>query len=323
MKILVCGGAGYVGAHVARELHLRGHEVIVLDNLSTGHRQAVRWGRLVQADILDTAAVDRVLASDSFGAVVHLCARSIVAESAEDPYAYYVNNVQGTLNVLSGMRRRGIDKLIFSSSAAVYGRPQSDVIHEAHPKEPINPYGNSKLMVERMLADAASAYGLSSVSLRYFNAAGAAHQDGIGESHTPETHLIPSILRSLLEGSTLQVFGDQHPTPDGTCVRDYVHVEDLATAHALALDFLASHRGSHAFNLGSGTGYSVAEVISAAEEITGELAKVVHRPPRPGDPSRLVASNMLAKGELGWGHSLRPLQDIILSAWEWHKDPKY
>ncbi|KAF1697891.1 UDP-glucose 4-epimerase GalE [Pseudoxanthomonas jiangsuensis] len=323
MKILVCGGAGYVGAHVARELHLRNHEVTVLDNLSTGHRQAVRWGRFVQADVMVPPSLDSVLRGGAFEAVVHLCALSIVSGSTADPYGYYLNNVQGTLNLLRSMRDHGVGKLVFSSTAAIYGQPLSDVISEDHPKNPLSPYGASKLMVERILADAATAYGLSSVSLRYFNAAGAAYLDGIGESHQPETHLIPNVLRSLLAGSPLQVFGNQYATPDGTCVRDYVHVRDLASAHALALDYLGNHTGAHAFNLGSGAGFSVMDVIRTAERVTGKRASVILREPRAGDPAQLVASSLLAQTELGWHAPLHDLDEIVLGAWRWHQDPAY
>ncbi|MCR6686405.1 UDP-glucose 4-epimerase GalE [Pseudoxanthomonas sp.] len=323
MNILVCGGAGYVGAHVARELHLRHHKVTVLDNLSTGHREAVRWGQLIQADILDTNALDSVFRENTFDAVIHLCARSIVSDSTTDPYGYYLNNVQGTLNVLRSMRANGVGKFVFSSSAAVYGQPISDVIHEDHPKNPLSPYGSSKWMVEQMLADAWSAYGLSSASLRYFNAAGAAHQDGIGESHDPETHLIPNVLRSLLAGTPLNVFGNGYPTPDGTCVRDYVHVEDLASAHVLALNYLDQNQGTHAFNLGSGTGFSVMDVIRTAERVTGRQARISPREPRAGDPARLVASNLLARTRLGWNPSQQDLDEIVLSAWRWHQDTAY
>jgi len=323
MKILVCGGAGYVGAHVARELHLRDHDVTVLDNLSTGHERAVRWGSLVHADILDPNALDSAFTGQGFDAVVHLCARSIVAESTANPYDYYLNNVQGTLNLLRAMRTHGVEKLVFSSTAAVYGQPQTEVIHEDHPKQPLSPYGASKLMVERILADAATAFGLSSVSLRYFNAAGAASQAGIGESHHPETHLVPNLLRSLLVQTPLQVFGSDYPTPDGTCIRDYVHVQDLADAHALALDYLEQRPGAHAFNLGSGTGFSVLEVVRAAEAVTGRRATIDARARRPGDPERLVASNELARTELGWSPARTRLEDILFSAWRWHQNPAY
>ena len=239
MKILVCGGAGYIGSHMARRLVDGGCEVSVLDNLSTGHRRAVRWCELLHADLLDPASLERAFASRRFDAVMHFCARSLVGESVAQPYDYYANNVVGTLHLLQVMQRYGVMRLVFSSTAAVFGQPRAERIDEAHPKAPINPYGASKLMVERILADAAAAYGLRSVALRYFNAAGASADGAIGESHHPETHLIPNVLRAALgSGPGLKVFGDDYPTRDGTCVRDYVHVDDLAQAHRLALEFM-------------------------------------------------------------------------------------
>src|SRR5690606_5511223 len=233
MHLLICGGAGYIGSHMAQWLSAHGHRVTVLDNLSTGHREAVRWGELVEADLLDPSSLDRVFLGRHFDAVMHFCAFSLVGESVRDPYAYYRNNVAGTLNLLEVMRRHDVQRLVFSSTAAVFGNPVSDLIDEEHPKVPINPYGASKLMVERILVDAASAYGLRSTALRYFNAAGALPEHGIGEAHACETHLIPNVLKAALgKGPALKVFGDDYPTPDGTCVRDYVHVQDLAQAHA-------------------------------------------------------------------------------------------
>ena len=252
MHLLVCGGAGYIGSHMAQWLAAHGHHVTVLDNLSTGHREAVRWGELVEADLLEPTSLERAFAGRRFDAVMHFCASSLVGESVREPYAYYRNNVAGTLNLLETMRRHGVDRLVFSSTAAVFGNPVTEMIDEGHPKAPINPYGASKLMVERILADAAHAYGLRSTALRYFNAAGALPEHGIGEAHACETHLIPNVLKAALgSGPALKVFGDDYPTPDGTCVRDYVHVQDLAQAHALALDYMESHPGAHAFNLGN------------------------------------------------------------------------
>ena len=253
MHILVCGGAGYIGSHMARWLALRDHRVTVLDNLSTGHREAVQWGDLVEADLLDPASLDRAFEGRKFDAVMHFCARSLVGESVLDPYAYYAANVSGTLHLLETMRKHGVDRLVFSSTAAVFGHPTSERIDEDHPKQPINPYGASKLMVERILADAAGAYGLRSVALRYFNAAGASPQATIGESHSPETHLVPNVLRAALgSGPALKVFGEDYATPDGTCIRDYVHVDDLAEAHLRALAYLDANAGALTFNLGNG-----------------------------------------------------------------------
>ncbi|MGY1425103.1 UDP-glucose 4-epimerase GalE [Lysobacter sp. A289] len=323
-QILVCGGAGYIGSHMARWLATRGIGVTVLDNLSTGHPEAVQWGELLDADLLDPASLERALTGRPFDAVMHFCARSLVGESMSQPYAYYANNVTGTLNLLEAMRRHGICKLVFSSTAAVFGQPVSERIDEEHPKAPINPYGASKLMVERILADAASAYGLRSVALRYFNAAGASDDACIGESHEPETHLIPNVLRAALgTGAGLKVFGDDYATPDGTCVRDYVHVDDLAQAHELALDYLDRHEGAHVFNLGNGQGFSVREVIEAAEVATGREIGYEVAPRRPGDPAVLVASSEKARRELGWAPVHADLAPIIESAWRWHQRQPY
>jgi UDP-glucose 4-epimerase len=322
--VLVCGGAGYIGSHMAQWLATRGIGVTVLDNLSTGHREAVRWGELIEADLLDPASLERAFAGRRFDAVMHFCARSLVGESMTQPYAYYANNVAGTLNLLEAMRRHEVDRLVFSSTAAVFGQPESERIDEDHPKAPINPYGASKLMVERILADAAAAYGLRSVALRYFNAAGASVDASIGESHEPETHLIPNVLRAALgAGPGLKVFGDDYPTPDGTCVRDYVHVDDLAQAHQLALDYMDAHEGAHVFNLGNGQGFSVREVIAAASDATGREVPYTVAPRRPGDPAVLVASSDKARAELGWAPAYTELAPIIASAWRWHQSQDY
>lgn len=321
--VLVCGGAGYVGSHTASVLAQHGHRVTVLDNLSTGHRDAVRWGRLVEADLLEPGQLDRAF-DEPVDAVMHFCALSLVGGSVADPYAYYRNNVAGTLNLLEAMKRHGVDRLVFSSTAAVFGQPQADRIDEDHPQAPINPYGASKAMVERILRDAAHAYGLRSVALRYFNAAGAAADRGIGESHSPETHLIPNVLRSALgTGPSLKVFGTDYPTADGTCVRDYVHVLDLADAHVLALGLMEREAGAHAFNLGNGSGFSVLEVIGAARRVTGREIAFDVAPPRAGDPAVLVASSDRARDVLGWSPRHAALDAIIDSAWHWHRAPAY
>jgi len=318
--ILVCGGAGYIGSHMARWLAVRGFTVSVLDNLSTGHREAVQWGELIEADVLDPSSLERAFQGRRFDAVMHFCARSLVGESVAKPYEYYANNVMGTLNLLEAMRRHDVSRLVFSSTAAVFGQPVADRLDEEHPKQPINPYGASKLMVERILADAAPAYGLRSVALRYFNAAGASPEGAIGESHQPETHLIPNVLRAALgTGPALKVFGDDYPTADGTCVRDYVHVDDLAQAHQLALDYLDAHPGAHAFNLGNGQGFSVREVIAAAEAVGGRKIEHAIEPRRPGDPSVLVASSAKAREQLGWTPVYTTLVPIIDSALRWHQ----
>ena len=324
MDILLCGGAGYIGSHMLKWLAMRGYRVTVLDNLSTGHREAVRWGELVEADLLDPATLERVFSGRHFDAVMHFCARSLVGDSVAQPYDYYANNVTGTLNLLQAMQRHGVAKLVFSSTAAVFGNPVSARIDEEHPKAPINPYGASKLMVERMLQDAASAYGLRSVALRYFNAAGASPEGDIGESHQPETHLIPNALRAALgTGPALKLFGDDYPTPDGTCVRDYVHVDDLAQAHERALAYMQAHEGAHAFNLGNGQGFSVREVIEAASRVAGRAVPFEVAPRREGDPATLVASSERARAELGWSPVHASLDEIIGTAWRWHQSPRY
>lgn len=324
MRVLVCGGAGYIGSHMARWLHREGVEVVVLDNLSTGHRQAVQWGSLIQADLLEPASLDAALQGQHFDAVMHFCARSLVGESVAKPYDYYSNNVAGTLNLLSAMHRHGLNRIVFSSTAAVFGIPQTRYIDERHAKVPINPYGASKLMAERILEDAAQAYGLRSVVLRYFNAAGAAGDGVIGEAHTPETHLIPNVLKAALgQGSGLKVFGTDYQTEDGTCVRDYVHVEDLAQAHWLALSFMDRCEGSHAFNLGNGHGFSVLQVIQRAVEVTGRDIPYEVAGRRAGDPAVLVASSDRAISELGWKPRHVELDTILADAWRWHLSPRF
>jgi UDP-glucose 4-epimerase len=324
MKVLVCGGAGYIGSHMVRYLLARGHEPVVFDNLSTGHRPAVGEAPLVVGDLLDSSALAQVLAGASFDAVMHFCARSLVGESVEQPYAYYENNVAGTLNLLQAMQAAGVQRLVFSSTAAVFGQPQGLLIDEQHPTQPINPYGASKLMVERMLADAQRAYGLRSVALRYFNAAGADRSGAIGESHHPETHLLPNVLRAALgQGSGLKVFGDDYATVDGTCVRDYVHVNDLAAAHLQALGYMDAHEGAHVFNLGNGQGFTVLQVIEAARRVTGADIPFERAPRRAGDPAVLVASSARAREVLGWQPAYRDIDAIIESAWRWHRAPRY
>lgn len=325
MKLLICGGAGYVGSHMVRYLLANDHDVVVYDDLSTGHREAVPKGvSFVHGDIGDAERLTRLFATHRFDAVIHFCARSLVGESVSEPYAYYRNNVGKTLVLLSAMREAGIERLVFSSTAAVFGHPASAAIDEVHPTEPINPYGRSKLMIEHVLADAARAYGLRSVALRYFNAAGADPSAAIGEAHDPETHLIPNVLKAVLgQGAALNVFGDDYDTRDGTCVRDYVHVNDLASAHLLAIRYLETREGAFRFNLGNGEGFSVREVIAAAERVTGRPVPHVIAPRRPGDPATLVASSALARAELGWQPQITRLDDILASAWQWHRQPQF
>ena len=324
MKFLVCGGAGYIGSHMVRYLLRREHEVVVYDDLSTGHRESVPADTLVVGDIGDAALLGQLFSQHRFDAVMHFCARSLVGESVSKPYLYYTNNVARTLVLLEAMQAVGVDRLVFSSTAAVFGNPQTPLITEQHPTDPINPYGQSKLMVEKILADAANAYGLRSVALRYFNAAGADPSGEIGEAHSPETHLIPNVLRSLLgQGSALKVFGSDYATRDGTCVRDYVHVNDLASAHLKAVEFMRDHEGAHIFNLGNGEGFSVREVIAAAERVTGQEVSYDMVARRPGDPPTLVASGQRARKLLGWQPEFTDLDDILASAWDWHTKPAF
>lgn len=321
MNILVCGGAGYIGAHMCKLLAAQGHDVTVFDNLSTGHAEAVRWGKLVQGDLLNSEDINNALKQRTYAAVMHFSARSLVGESMVKPNLYYQNNVAGTANLLDAMVKHSIQAFIFSSTAAIYGMPKYTPIDEQHPKSPINPYGNTKLMVETMLADYAKAFGLRSVSLRYFNAAGADPDGEIGEDHDPETHLIPNVLKSVLHQSKhpLKVFGDNYETPDGTCVRDYIHVADLGDAHLKALDYLLQGGQTDAFNLGNGKGFSVLDVIKAAKQVAGREIpySVVER--RPGDPAVLVASADKARKILNWSPNYTDLGRIIETAWRWHQ----
>jgi len=324
MKVLVCGGAGYIGSHMVRHLLAEGHAVIVFDNLSTGHRESVGSATLVESDLSDAKALQEVFTAHSIDAVMHFCALSLVGVSVKEPYLYYQNNVAATLNLLQAMRAASVDKLVFSSTAAVFGNPERELIDEAHPTRPINPYGASKLMVERVLADAAVAYGLRSVALRYFNAAGADASGEIGESHEPETHLIPNILKAALDkGGQLKIFGDDYATRDGTCVRDYVHVNDLAAAHLKAVEFMSTHEGAHVFNLGNGQGFTVLEVIAAAERVMGTRIAFERAPRRPGDPPVLVASSARAREQLGWSPVFTEMDGIIETACRWHRRPRY
>ncbi len=323
-KILVCGGAGYIGSHMVRTLRHVGYQVIVFDNVSTGHPEAVAGVECIRGDLLDIQVLQQVFAQHSFDAVMHFSAKSLVGESVANPSIYYKNNVTGSYNLLEAMRTSGVGCLVFSSTAAVYGNPAADRISEAHPCAPVNPYGRTKHMVETLLHDYASAYGIRSVALRYFNAAGADEQGDIGESHTPETHLIPNILLTALgKNKELHLFGDDYPTPDGTCVRDYIHVTDLCGAHLAALEFMPRNEGAHVFNLGNGNGFSVRQVLEAAVRVTGK--KIAHSVlgRRAGDPPILVADAARARKELGWAPRYTDMEQIIESAWRWHRNQRY
>jgi len=325
MHILICGGAGYIGSHMAKQLAARGDRVTIFDNLSTGHREAVQWGALVTGDLLEPADINRALKAGTFDAVMHFSAKSLVGESVSHPDRYYQNNVVGTINLLDALVRHRIDKFIFSSSAAVFGNPDYTPIDEMHPTRPINPYGKTKLMVEGILADYDKAYGLRSVSLRYFNAAGADPDGMIGESHDPETHLIPNILLSLVRqgGQALKVFGNDYNTPDGTCIRDYIHVNDLCDAHLRALDHLNRGGTTEIFNLGNGRGFSVLDVIRTASTVTGREIPYTVVERRQGDPPVLVASAARAGQELGWKPRYTALEEIIETAWRWHREQRF
>lgn len=318
MKLIVCGGAGYIGSHMCKLLAEQGHTVYVIDDLSTGHREAVRWGELHEGDIGDAAFVRKVLEHASPDGVFHFAAKSLVAESVSDPALYYRNNVAATLVLLDELRQC-VCPLIFSSTAAIFGIPQAALIDELHPTVPINPYGQSKLMVEAVLADYWQAYGLPSVCFRYFNAAGADPSGEIGEAHMPETHLIPRILESVLHaGDPVSVFGEDYPTPDGTCVRDYIHVNDLCQAHLSGLEQLQDHAGAYRYNLGNGAGYSVKQVLTVTQRVIGREIPHHIQGRRPGDPPQLVANAAKARIDLGWTPRYPDLESIIDSAWRWH-----
>jgi len=320
MNILVTGGAGYIGSHTVRELVAGEHRVIVLDNLSRGHRAAVGGSLLVRGDTSDARLLEELFKKHKIEAVMHFAASSQVGESVRHPSGYYHNNVVKGLALLDSMVQAGVPYLVFSSTAAVYGEPEEVPITEEHPTLPTNPYGATKLALESAMRWYSDAYGLRFTSLRYFNAAGADPAGDIGEDHNPETHLIPLVLRVALGNLPhLEVFGDDYPTPDGTCIRDYVHVSDLAAAHVLALDKMASGGQSTVYNLGNGSGYSVLEVIKAAEEVTAKPVKVRLGARRPGDPAVLVAGSQKIKDELGWEPRFVDLRSIVDTAWRWHR----
>ncbi|WP_042462681.1 UDP-glucose 4-epimerase GalE [Neobacillus dielmonensis] len=322
--ILVVGGAGYIGSHLVKEL-VEKEEVVVLDNLSTGHRESVDSRAIfVKGDLGNEEDLDMIFKSYPIKAVMHFAANSLVGESVVDPLKYYQNNVAATLTLLKVMTKFKVKNFIFSSTAATYGIPSVDIIDETTPTAPINPYGHSKLMVEQILSDFSKAYGLHYVILRYFNAAGAHESGVIGESHNPETHLIPIILQQLLgQRDKISVFGSDYPTEDGTCIRDYIHVTDLASAHILALEALLSEKKTaEVYNLGNGLGYSVKEVIETCEKVTGKQANVEMADRRAGDPARLVASSDKIYSELGW-KAQRNLEKIIADAWNWHQNQRY
>jgi UDP-arabinose 4-epimerase len=318
MRILVAGGAGYIGSHTAKALAQAGHEPIVLDSLQKGHRWAVRWGPFVEMDLADREALRSVFQKYSIGAVIHFAALIEAGESVREPAKYFRNNVANTLNLLDAMREAGVNRIVFSSTAAVYGNPQHTPMAEDHPKQPVNPYGVSKLMVEQLLECYGAAYGLAWTALRYFNASGADPDGELGELHQPESHLIPrAIAAACGDLPSLQVFGRDYETPDGTAVRDYIHVADLASAHIRALDRLTRGDPRGAFNLGTGRGYSVREVIAAVER-AGQKVPIEEAPRRAGDPPMLVADPARAGRELQWTPQHSSLDHIVETAWNWY-----
>ena len=320
MSILVAGGAGYIGSHMVKDLVEHGQEVVVADNLSTGHRDAINpKAKFYEGDIRDRKFMDKIFDNEDIEAVVHFAAFSIVPESMSKPLKYFDNNTGGMITLLEAMRDHNIKYIVFSSTAATYGVPEHMPIKETDPQNPINPYGLSKLMMEKMMHWADKAYGIKFVALRYFNVAGAAPDGTIGEDHGPETHLVPIILQ-VAQGKRkeLSIFGDDYNTPDGTNVRDYVHVMDLADAHILAIKYLEAGNESNAFNLGSSTGFSNKQMLEAAREVTGKPIPAKIAPRRPGDPDSLVAASDKARNVLGWDPKYDDVHDIIATAWKWH-----
>ncbi|MEH2194838.1 MAG: UDP-glucose 4-epimerase GalE [Nostoc sp.] len=321
--ILVTGGAGYIGSHTVLALKQAGYNVVILDNLVYGHRDLVEkvlQVELIVGDTGDRALLDHLFKTRDITAVMHFSAYAYVGESVTDPAKYYRNNVLGTFTLLEAMLTASVKKFVFSSTCATYGVPEFVPIPENHPQNPINPYGATKLMVERILADFDVAYGFQSVRFRYFNAAGANPNGLLGEDHNPETHLIPLVLMAALgKRKSISIFGTDYPTPDGTCIRDYIHVNDLADAHILGLEYLLKGGNSEVFNLGNGSGFSVREVIAAAEQVTGTSIAVEERDRRPGDPPILIGTSEKARTILGWQPQYLSIEDIVAHAWQWHK----
>lgn len=319
MRVLLTGGAGYVGSHSAAMLHRTGHEIWVYDNLSEGHRAAVPEGRLIVGDLMDQEKLRSVFREHQIEAVMHFAASCYVGVSVTDPAAYYQNNIVGTLSLLDAMRAADVGRIVFSSTCATYGIPDVVPITESEKQAPISPYGFTKLAIEHALADYSHAYGLGYAALRYFNASGASDESDIGEDHEPETHLIPLVLQVALGGrDDIKIFGDDYPTPDGTCIRDYIHVDDLAAAHIAALEMLESGTQLK-LNLGTGQGASVKEVVDACRRVTGHPIPATIVPRREGDPPELVADASLANKTLGWTPKYDKIEDIVASAWQWHQ----
>jgi UDP-glucose-4-epimerase GalE len=317
--VLVTGGAGYIGSHTAKRLAAGGRRLVVYDNLSTGVKEAVRWSDLVVGDVHDEDRLRDTLRRYAVSSVMHFAASTSVGESVAKPLAYYRNNVEGTLTLLRALVAESVFLLVFSSTAAVYGNPEQTPITESHPMRPINAYGETKAAVERALCHVGRAHGLRSVTLRYFNAAGADPDGEIGENHDPETHVIPLAVEAALGGETLRVFGGDYATPDGTCLRDYIHVSDLAEAHGLALDWLEAGGASRVYNLGNGTPFSVRQIIESVERVGGRAVPWTLAPRRPGDPDVLFASSGAIRDELGWGAGMTDLDRIVATAWAWRQ----
>lgn len=324
MAILICGGAGYIGSHINKELNKEGYDTVVFDNLVYGHKEAVKWGSFVEGDLKNIGDIEEAFKRFKIDAVMHFAAYAYVGESVIDPEKYYYNNVVNTLNLLKVMRKYGCDKIIFSSTCATYGEPERVPITEDMPQNPINPYGMTKLMVERIFKDYGRAYGLNFVVLRYFNAAGADPDGEIGESHDPETHIIPLVL-DVASGKRpdIKVFGTDYDTLDGSCIRDYIHVTDLASAHLLALHYLENDGEMEFFNLGNALGTSVLEVVDSVKRVTGRDFTVTMADRRPGDPAKLVGSSDKAQKVLGWKPVYGDIDTIVAHAWKWHENKKY
>lgn len=324
MAILVTGGAGYIGSHTVAALMEQQHSVVVIDSLYQGHKKALVGGKFYEGDLRDESLLDRIFSENEIEGVIHFAANSLVGESMKDPGKYYHNNVYGTLCLLEAMKKHKVNALVFSSTAATYGEPESVPILESDRTLPTNAYGETKLAMEKMIRWFETAHGIRAISLRYFNAAGAHESGKIGEDHTPETHLIPLILQVPLgQREFISIFGDDYDTPDGTCIRDYIHVSDLADAHLLAMNHLLNGGRSDIYNLGSGTGFSVKEVIETARKVTGHPIPAKVEPRRAGDPAVLVASADKCKSELGWQPKRTELEKIIQDAWKWHQTHPY
>ena len=324
MAILVCGGAGYIGSHINKRLNKEGYDTVVFDNLVYGHREAVKWGEFIKGDLANLTDIETVFQKHPIDAVFHFAAYAYVGESVEDPEKYYYNNVANTLNLLKVMRKYGCNRVIFSSTCATYGEPDHVPITEDMPQNPINPYGMTKLTVERIFRDYQKAYGLQFAVLRYFNAAGADPEGELGESHDPETHIIPLVLDAASgKREDIKVFGTDYDTPDGSCIRDYIHVSDLADAHLLALHYLEEGNPGDFFNLGNSIGTSVLEVVESVRQVTGKEFTVTLAGRRLGDPAKLVGSSEKARRVLGWKPQYGDIDTIVRHAWNWHQHAEY